>query len=121
MSFYSKGFNEGYQKGLKAGIDLVLKRYASGIEFAGAIRKKQNIMLVDDIKVQHANHAIPKATCGYARAWSSQCDCTELLDNGQCKNHQGLCSCGELATQECAHAGQFVCGRPLCDKCKCNH
>ena len=59
--------------------------------------------------------------CGFNKAWANKCDCNVLLENGQCEDHQKLCSCGKLATRECANAGQFVCGRPLCDNCTCNH
>ena len=59
--------------------------------------------------------------CGFNKAWVGNCKSKDLLDNGQCREHQTKCSCGKLATKECSHAGQFVCGRPLCDSCRCNH
>ena len=37
-----------------------------------------------------------------------------------CEEHAKLrCHCGIQATTQCAHAGQFVCGAPLCPNCRC--
>lgn len=58
--------------------------------------------------------------CKYLPCYSSSCcgaECSE--DNLFCDNHMDkkCCSCGEQATNECNHTGQFVCGMPLCDNC----
>lgn len=60
-------------------------------------------------------------TCDYCEPWRGPCGSGKILDNGQCEKHQKKCGCGNLATHGCSFAGQFVCGRPLCDDCKCNH
>lgn len=61
------------------------------------------------------------STCGFNKAWIGACESRDLLENGQCCEHQTKCHCGKLATNECSHTFQLVCGRPLCDTCKCNH
>ena len=37
-----------------------------------------------------------------------------------CTQHAAVkcCVCGEQATHECDHTGQFVCGAPLCNNCE---
>lgn len=118
---YKKGYEEGYQEGLREGIKIALAKYAYAIDFAGAVRKKQNVILVSEIKQLSKQVKIPLPTCGFSMAYVGSCKSTEISNNGQCEKHQDKCSCGELATNSCAHAGQFVCGRPLCDNCRCNH
>ena len=76
---------------------------------------------IDSLKAIKAIKPVDKACCGFDIAWVGNCKSTDLFENGQCEKHQNLCSCGKLATRECDHTGQFVCGRPLCDTCRCNH
>ncbi|WP_407330596.1 hypothetical protein [Enterovibrio sp. 27052020O] len=121
MSHFKKGHDKGYKAGLTKGIELALSQFAGGIEFAGVIRKKQYTILSAEISTAKQSVLPPQVTCQFSQAWQGQCKCTDILDNGQCKAHQERCSCGSLATNSCAHAGQFVCGRPLCDDCKCKH
>lgn len=64
---------------------------------------------------------VTKGHCSFVKAWIGECGCKEVLENGQCAEHQKKCGCGKLAIHECAHAGQFVCGRPLCETCRCKH
>ncbi len=56
--------------------------------------------------------------CRFLRAWIGWCG-----NDGHpyCPKHQTVkCSvCGRQAITECSDAGSLVCGRPLCDKCKC--
>lgn len=57
--------------------------------------------------------------CRYRPAYSVGCGAL-AGPFGFCATHAGkLCrSCGEQATNECNHTGQFVCGAPLCDDCE---
>lgn len=57
--------------------------------------------------------------CPYMPAYSSRCNGIKTA-SGFCKGHTGkACSvCGEQATRECNHTGQFVCGAPLCPNCE---
>jgi hypothetical protein len=49
--------------------------------------------------------------CGFLPVWSSH-HCTNPRP---CPDHGHLtCDCGKPATTECAHAGSFVCGHPVC-------
>mgnify|MGYP001259955189 CR=1 FL=1 len=58
--------------------------------------------------------------CRRMMSWAGRCQSTDINDNGFCANHaKDRCHCGKQATKECGHAGQFVCGAPLCDDCKC--
>lgn len=56
--------------------------------------------------------------CRYTPAWSSACG-TEC-EGEICAAHadRKCVSCNAPATNECNHAGQFVCGYPLCDNCE---
>lgn len=57
-------------------------------------------------------------TCKYEIAWYGKCNADA---NGDiCEKHAKVkcVVCGEQATNECNHAGQFVCGSPLCDNCE---
>ena len=39
-----------------------------------------------------------------------------------CEEHsKAKCMCGKPAIRGCSHAGSFVCGRPLCSLCSCEH
>ena len=57
--------------------------------------------------------------CPYYPAYSGRCDAPKG-ESGFCRHHTGkLCSvCGEQATHECNHTGQFVCGALLCASCE---
>lgn len=57
--------------------------------------------------------------CGFGRAWSTPCPEIVPAKGERCDFHRDLfcVSCGEPATHECSHAGQFVCGLPLCNWC----
>lgn len=59
--------------------------------------------------------------CDFSIAWVGGCKNEAEPGSTNCKEHQKLCSkCRKkLIRRECSHAGQFVCGRPLCDNCKC--
>lgn len=118
---YSKGYRHGYQKGFNEAFKMVMGKIGYSIEFAGVIRKKQLAMINDELAVQKQAHKMPDPTCRYAEPWQGECGSKNILDNGQCEKHQSKCSCGQVATHGCSHAGQFVCGRPLCDDCSCNH
>ena len=63
--------------------------------------------------------------CEYNKAWIGTCGKygqTNIDGHFYCEEHRSIyCSCGEKAISECSHAGQFVCGRPLCKKCSCKH
>lgn len=118
---YLKGFKKGYQRGFNDAYEMVINKIASSVEFAGAIRKKQLEIIKEDLAVQRANCRQPRPTCTYCPPWSKPCGSEKILDNGQCEHHQEKCSCGNVATHGCSFAGQFVCGRPLCADCRCNH
>jgi hypothetical protein len=53
--------------------------------------------------------------CGFDAAWIGPCE-----EMRPCPRHADKkCGvCGIAATRECDHAGQFVCGYPLCDDCE---
>lgn len=57
--------------------------------------------------------------CPYYPAYSGRCNAIKG-ESGFCSRHNGkACSvCGEQATRECNHTGQFVCGAPLCPDCE---
>ena len=56
--------------------------------------------------------------CTYSLAWRGHCQAA--CDGEICDEHRKrkCSSCGEQATHECDHTGQFVCGAPLCDNCE---
>ena len=56
--------------------------------------------------------------CIFDRAWIGACS-KESAENDFCEEHinSKCCVCKKQATRECAYAGQFVCGSPLCDNC----
>lgn len=118
---YSRGFKKGYQQGFNAAFKMVLGKVGYSVEFAGIIRKKQLKIITEELAQQKQCHNMPEPTCCYAEPWQGECGSKAILDNGQCDRHQSKCSCGKVATHGCSHAGQFVCGRPLCDDCRCNH
>lgn len=48
-----------------------------------------------------------------------KCSSVFLDANGFCEKHaKEKCWCGSQAVEGCSHCGQFVCGRPLCEKHK---
>ena len=64
--------------------------------------------------------------CRFDMPWSGACG-KDVAANGLCAEHLGL-RCADhpemQATSGCAHAGQFVCGRPCCalhTSCCCGH
>lgn len=56
--------------------------------------------------------------CRYGLAYSGNCGAL-ILAGHYCVAHvtERCTCCGEQATHECSHAGQFVCGYPLCNDC----
>jgi hypothetical protein len=62
--------------------------------------------------------------CSYDVCWKGDCDNTVQEGNRFCTGHETLkCKhCGEKAVGDChRYNGSFVCGAPLCEKCKCGH
>jgi len=58
--------------------------------------------------------------CRRSMSWAGQCKSTDINAEGFCEKHANdTCHCGKRATKECGHCGQFVCGAPLCDDCRC--
>lgn len=59
------------------------------------------------------------AQCEFVISWAGRCR-AEAGAEPMCGKHAAmLCaSCGEQATHDCDHTGQFVCGAPLCDVCE---
>ena len=62
--------------------------------------------------------------CRFDKAYQGQCENVAprpVVDGPwpYCEEHKSMvcCFCGKHATRECDHAGQFVCGYPLCDDC----
>lgn len=57
--------------------------------------------------------------CRYTPAYSNRCSAL-AGESGYCVHHVGkkCCVCGDQATRECNHTGQFVCGAPLCGDCE---
>lgn len=57
--------------------------------------------------------------CTFDRAWCGPCN--RPVENGDrfCAEHASMkcVSCKAQATHDCDHAGQFVCGAPLCADC----
>lgn len=61
-----------------------------------------------------------KLYCGFGLAY--QPNCKEITwGEGFCKTHKNekCCVCKKQASYQCSHAGQFVCGYPLCDSTEC--
>lgn len=60
------------------------------------------------------------SNCQYTPCYSSS-KCNLVCEDHEsfCTSHNGkkCVSCGNQATNECNHTGQFVCGVPLCDEC----
>ena len=56
--------------------------------------------------------------CPFIVAWVGKCKKPPAIGELYCEKHKGekCWKCGVQATKECAHAGQFVCGMPECDK-----
>ena len=56
--------------------------------------------------------------CTFDLAWRGPCKAT--CEGSVCTQHAAVkcCVCGEQATHECDHTGQFVCGAPLCNNCE---
>lgn len=61
--------------------------------------------------------------CIFSMAWIGICDKPGYFNKNFCEKHSKVkCSCGAQAIYECsATIGPMVCGRPHCNKCKCNH
>ena len=59
--------------------------------------------------------------CKYNIAWVGRCDKLTNKDSKFCEEHSNkkCSSCGEQAVKECPETFMFVCGEPLCSKCKC--
>ena len=56
--------------------------------------------------------------CLYVMAYIGRCSAIQFDEYCETHREQKCCVCGDQATHECAHAGQFVCGYPLCDHAK---
>ncbi len=56
--------------------------------------------------------------CTFDLAWRGPCKAA--CEGSVCTQHAAVkcCVCGEQATHECNHTGQFVCGVPLCKNCE---
>lgn len=56
--------------------------------------------------------------CRYDLAWRGPCKAE--CEGDICETHAKVkcCVCGEQATNECNHTGQFVCGATMCDNCE---
>ena len=119
--YIKRAYKKGYKEGLRKGAEMANAQLQLIFDIAGRIGKKQMNIVIDATSQKVRSAEAPKLTCGFDRAWQGSCKCTDILDNGQCESHQDKCSCGKLATRSCEHTGQFVCGRPLCDECRCKH
>ncbi len=66
-----------------------------------------------------SSDAKSQPSCRFIRAYVGRCGSLYVGPSGMCEKHAttACSSCGVPATRECAHAGQFVCGSPLCDDC----
>lgn len=55
--------------------------------------------------------------CPFVEAWVGKCKKAPEIGELYCDRHKDMkCyRCGAQATSNCAHAGQFVCGTPMCD------
>jgi len=64
-----------------------------------------------------------KEECKYDVCWHGQCKKTTINDSDFCEEHLNkTCKCGNQANGDChKHAGSFICGAPLCDKCRLKH
>jgi len=57
--------------------------------------------------------------CEFIVAWVGKCN--KESQEKFCKQHKDIeCKCGKQATHECSQTSQFVCGKPLCNECKCD-
>lgn len=66
---------------------------------------------------QEKEELIAMGLCTFDMAWHGFCK----GKGNPCKEHiDVMCDvCKKQATHNCSFAGQFVCGRPLCDDCQC--
>lgn len=60
-----------------------------------------------------------KNRCNFNQAWAGHCN--KECDDEFCEDHKKIkCKiCGGQAVKTCKETFQFVCGTPLCGKCKC--
>ena len=58
--------------------------------------------------------------CRYEISWVGRCSRSAAEGSDYCHDHAGkqCCVCGEQASHECNHTGQFVCGAPMCVNCE---
>ena len=118
---YSKGFERGYDQGFDKGFTTVIDKIEYVISYSSAIRKKQLLMVIKELE-NAKNDLRQYPVCEFSKPWQGTCKNINILDNGQCANHQAKCSlCENLATRACGFASSLVCGRDLCDECNCDH
>lgn len=57
-------------------------------------------------------------TCPFVIGWVGQCKKGVEAGEIYCEKHreEKCFSCKGQATRDCSHAGQFVCGMPMCDR-----
>ena len=67
--------------------------------------------------------ALEPILCGFDMAWVGNCKKPVVEGETACRDHINIkCGCGKQATRDCEHTiGAFICGRNLCDSCRCNH
>lgn len=64
-----------------------------------------------------SRHVFATTHCKFYNAWVGRCN-QSVVENNMCKQHlkEKCFKCNGQATRSCAHAGQFVCGTPMCDE-----
>lgn len=62
-------------------------------------------------------------TCQFDQAWVGKCKKPVVKGEDYCRDHINVkCGCGKQATHNCEQTmGPMICGRNLCDSCRCNH
>lgn len=86
------------------------------------IKKPVKDLSDDELEeVLKARREAKKNGCIFDIAWAGLCKSAVVEGHKFCSNHlKEKCRCGKQAVKQCSHAGQFVCGTPLCETCKCH-
>ena len=118
-------YQKGYKRGAVEQRGLYRRAVVNNLEellglMALPKAKKDLILRTANESFDEKLNKLPK--CAFSEAWRGYCK-NKPNESGYCDDHEGeTCrECGKQATHDCAHTSQFVCGRPLCDDCRCNH
>lgn len=108
-------------KELEGAIKRMLEYRGEGVVLPEKVFDEASAILYkSEITTEAPKKVVDLTQCQYDKPWQGTCKAD--AENGYCAKHkEEKCRCGKQATHGCSHAGQFVCGAPLCDECKCKH